>query len=371
MKLTKTTTVFLFLALVACSKNDGIKSDNEAVFKVENSIITVAKDSPLLQKISIGEVENGFFRHSFTVSGEVRPLPACYAEIAAPFAGRIVKSYIHTGQHVTAGGPIFELSSPEFSETVKSFFQTKQELALAEKSLSRVRDLKEHNAASIKELEESETDCEIKRKEYEQALSALKIWTPEPDKLKAGEPLIVRSPIAGEIVKAEITIGQYVKDDSEALAAVAEIGQVRVIARVREKDIPLVESIDSICVSPVSQPELKIMGKLAYAGAIIDPETRTADMIVECPNPTQALKPNMFATIAFIGREKQVTTVPLGAVLQDDDSRYVIVAESNNRFRKAKITIQAESEGKAIVSAGIDAGEKIVTEGAFYFIEAR
>jgi cobalt-zinc-cadmium efflux system membrane fusion protein len=371
MKLNKLTTLFCLLAVFACSKSGKNEAAVEAVFKVEKDVITVAENAPLLKNIKTGEAINTAFRPRFTVSGEVRPLPACYAEIAAPFAGRIVKSHVRAGQKIAAGSPVFEISSPDFSETVKAFLQAKQELALAEKSLARVKSLQEHNTASIKDLEESETDFELKRKEFEQVQAALKIWVSNPENLQAGQPLVVRSPIAGEIVKAEITVGQYVKEDADALAAVADISRVRVIARIREKDIPAAHDIDKISVSPVSQPELQSEGKLVYTGAVIDPETRTIDVIVECANTKQELKPNMFVTADFTGREKQATSIPSAAVLQDEDSRYVIVCEENNRFRKVKVGVESESDGQAIISSGLNVGDRIVTDGAFYFVEAR
>jgi len=361
--------IFCFLFLLSCNKQN--KEETGGIFTVDNDVITVAEGAPLLQNIEIGEVETKPFSHKFSVSGEVRPLPECYAEIASPFAGRIVKAFVHAGQRVSEGSPVFEISSPDFFDAGKSYFQAKQEMELARKTFERQRDLFSHNAASTKDLEEAETDYELKTKDFEQAQSALKVWRVEPKDLESGKPLIVRSPIAGEVVKAEITIGQYIKDDAEALAVVANLARVRVIAHVREKDIPFLENINAISVSPTAQPNVQIEAKLCYSGAVLDAETRTVDVIVECENGNRLLKPNMFASVDFTGNPTESLAVPESAVLQSEEGRYVIVSEGNNRFRKQPVTLEAESDSLAIISAGIKAGEKIVTKGAFYFIEAR
>ena len=45
-------------------------------------------------------------------------------------------------------------------------------------------------------------------------LPPLKVFQIEPEDLVLGQPLIVRSPIAGEIVTDRIVIGQYIKEDA-------------------------------------------------------------------------------------------------------------------------------------------------------------
>jgi cobalt-zinc-cadmium efflux system membrane fusion protein len=357
--------------MLSCSNSADEKNVDGAVFKVEGDIIKVTENAPLLKNIKIGEAATVAFAPSFSVSGEVKPLPGRYAEIAAPFAGRIVKSYVRAGQKVAVGAPVFDINSPDFSEMVKIYFQARQELALAEKTKARMKGLLEHNSVSVKEMEEAETDYGIKLKEFQQAQAALKIWVPDTENLHAGQPLTVCSPIAGEIVKEEITVGQYVKDDADALAAVADIATLRVIARIREKDISMAKNIDRVTVSPILQPELKIEGKLVYIGAVIDPETRLVDATVECNNSQLALKPNMFVSVAFKACEHPAIEIPAAAVLQEEDSRYVIISDSNTSFHKAKISILSEHDGKAIVSSGLKSGDRIITEGAFYFVEAR
>ena len=62
-----------------------------------------------------------------------------------------------------------------------------------------------------KELEEAEVNYELKKKDYENMVAALKVFQINPDEMALGQPLIVRSPIAGEVVKDRIVIGQYMR----------------------------------------------------------------------------------------------------------------------------------------------------------------
>ena len=85
------------------------------------------------------------------------------------------------------------------------------------------------------------------------ALAALKVFQIEPDQLVLGQPMIVRSPISGEIVKNNIVIGQFMKDDADPVAVVADLNEVWVAANVKEKDMSLLSSLKKVEISLVSQ----------------------------------------------------------------------------------------------------------------------
>ena len=76
-----------------------------------------------------------------TTTGIVKAIPNKYAQIASPFAGRIIKSFVKLGQHVSVDSPIFEISSPAFFEAGKSYYHAKQEMLLAEKQMKRLEEL--------------------------------------------------------------------------------------------------------------------------------------------------------------------------------------------------------------------------------------
>ncbi len=50
-----------------------------------------------------------------------------------------------------------------------------------------------------------------------------------------GQPLVVRSPISGEIIENNIVTGQYLKDDTEPVAIVADLSEVWIAAQVKKK----------------------------------------------------------------------------------------------------------------------------------------
>ncbi|MDR0541737.1 MAG: efflux RND transporter periplasmic adaptor subunit [Dysgonamonadaceae bacterium] len=362
----------VLLVLSACGSRSGSSDEaSNRFFAVEGKQITVAENSPVLQRIKIQPVETGEYSASFSVSGTVKAIPSQYAEIAAPFAGRITRSFVRLGQKISSGSPVFEISSPDFLEAGKMYFQAKQEMDLALKNLNRERDLLANKAGVAKEAEEAEVNYEVKKKDFEQTLAALKVYQIDPDKMTLGQPLIVRSPVAGEIVKDQVVIGQYFREDAGPLAIVADLNKVWVTAHVKEKDIPFIRQIQDIRIHFPALPDTIIVGKLYYTSDMLDEETRSLEVIIECNNRDHQIKPFMYGTVDFTGSPAQAIIIPDSAVLQDEDNCYVIVSESVNRFRKTNVTLVPANETHSAVLSGLKSGERIVTEGAFYFIDAR
>ena len=357
--------------LSACGNRSGNDEASNKFFTIEGNQITVPENSPVLQQIKIQPAETAEYQPSFSASGTVKAIPSHYAEIAAPFAGRITRSFVRLGQKVSPGNPVFEISSPAFLEAGKAYFQAKQEMELALKNLNRERDLLANKVGVAKEVEEAEVSYELRKKDYEQTLAALKVYQIDPDKMTLGQPLIVRSPIAGEIVRDHITIGQYIREDAEALAVVADLDKVWITAHVKEKDIPFIRQIKDIRINLTALPDTPVAGKIYYTGDMLDEETRSVEVIIECENRDHRMKPFMYGSVSFINAPVQAVIIPNSAVLQDEGSPYVIICEKENVFRKNFVTTVPAGESQTAVFSGISNGDRIVTEGAFYFIDAR
>ncbi|MDR0699179.1 MAG: efflux RND transporter periplasmic adaptor subunit [Tannerella sp.] len=358
------------LVLFGCGNPSGNDDTGAKQFIIEGEQITVPENAQVLHKIKIQLAESGSYQLSFSAAGTVHAIPAQYAEIASPFAGRIVKSFVRIGQKITSGSPVFEISSPSFSEASKAYFQAKQEMALALKHLNRERDLLANKVGIAKEVEEAEANYELRKSDYEQALAAMQVYQSATDSAP-GQSLVVRSPIAGEVLKSNIVTGQYIPEDAGALAVVADLDKVWVTAHVKEKDIPALERIAEIRIDLDALPGTPVTGAIYYTGGILDEDTRSIEVIIQCDNSERKIKPHMYGTVRFIAMPLQDIIVPNSAILQEEGTLYVIVSEGGNIFRKVNVTVRPVGEAQTAILSGVTEGEKIVTEGAFYFIDAR
>jgi len=359
------------ILLYACGNNSGSDEKASVPYMVENGVVVVPDNSPILSSIKIETIGVTDYNAVFSASGTVQPVSSKYVEIATPFTGRITKSFVRPGQKVLPGSPIFEISSPDFSEVEKSYFQAKQEMGLALKSLERERDLFSNSVGVAKDLEEAETNYELCKKEYENALAAIEVYQIDAEKMVLGQPLTVKSPIAGSVVKSNIVVGQYIKEDAEPLVIVADLSNVWVVAHVKEKDIPMLRNIANVEISLSAVPNTLIKGTIYYIGELLDEATRSVEVIIECDNPEHIMKPLMYGSVRFFSATTKAIMVPNSAVLQDENSSYVLVSEGKNRFHRANVNIASGDNGRTVILSGLSVNDSIITEGAFYFIEAR
>jgi len=357
------------LLLLSCTSK---KTEHEKQeYCVENKTIIINDHSPILQKLEYLDVKTEEYPFELTTSGIVQVIPNNYALIAAPFAGRIIKSYIKLGQLVHIGSPIFEISSPDYFETTKAYFQAKEEVELAKKSLNRQKDLLLKGVGVQKDVEEAEMNYEIKKKDLENCVASLKVYQVDASEIILGQPLIVRSPINGRIVVNNIVIGQYIKEDFEPVATVAELSKVWVAGQVKEKDIRYIYDISDVNIELISFPENNIEGKIFHINSLIDEDTRSVEVLIECENTNEVMKPGMYVTAKMIHKIPNIVVIPSKSVFQDNGSSFVFVVTGKNRFQKKQIDILTEVNEMISVKKGLKEGDKIISNGGFYLLDIK
>lgn len=354
--------------LTACSNGTPEKGNNASA--TQEKEITLPENSNIAEKLQMQTISSEPYRVKLSTFGIVQAIPNNYAKIAAPFAGRITKSFVRLGQRVLVNTPIFEISSPSFFEAGKTYYRAKQELALAGKNLSRQKDLFKNGVGVQKELEEAETNYELSKREYENAIASLKVFNVNPDELVLGQPLIVRSPITGEIVENQIVIGQYLKEDAEPIACVAELSKVWIVGQLKEKDIKSVQESDEAEVILSSVPDEPIKGKIYHISEMLDEETRSAKVFIECANSHRLIKPGMYVTVQFIKDPEKAILIPTTSVFQKEKNSFVFVHAGKNKFIKRNIEIAGTNNDKVILKAGLAPNEEIVIKGGIYLLEA-
>ncbi len=357
----------LFIFLVSCNVDKADKEDNE-LSRVEDSVV-ILPDSPLGKKLTIRKIEQELHSSEISTYGIVRAIPNNYAEIASPFAGRITKSFIRLGQKVAIDDPIFSISSPSFFEASKMYYQAKQEMQLADKNFKRQQDLFNNGVGIQKDKEEAEVHLELSKRDFQNAIASLKVYKVDPESLVLGQPLIVRSPIAGEIVSNDIVIGQYLREDTDPIVAVAELSRVWVVAQIKEKDISSIHKSEEIEVTLSALSNKKFTGKIYHISQMLDEETRSVQAYIECDNADHFLKPGMYASVKFIEVPKLKIVIPATSVFQVDEKSFVFVKTERDRFAKRKVEITGVKNNQVILHSGLEIGDMIVTVGGYYLLD--
>ena len=220
-------------------------------------------------------------------------------------------------------------------------------------------------------MEEAEVNYELKKKDYENALAALKVFQINPDELVLGQPLLVRSPIAGEVVTDRIVLGQYLKEDSDPIAVIANLDKVWVVAHVKEKDLGMILALDDVEIRLVAMPDKPFSGTIYHISEMLDEETRSVEVLIECDNSARLIKPAMYGTVKLSDKEAEVIRIPTSAILQEENQTYVLVSLGNNNYRKQTVVSGPTEDNKTVILSGLNPGDEVISTGAFYLLDAR
>jgi RND family efflux transporter MFP subunit len=137
-----------------------------------------------------------------------------------------------------------------------------------------------------------------------------------------------------------------------------------------ERDFSHVSVGTPALVTTTAFPDQRITGKVAYIDPQVRPETRTAKIRVEVPNPGQQLRLGMYAevNVASLGAGKESILVPRPAVQNVGDRTVVYLADSGQpgHFIEREIQLGEVSDGdQVVVVAGVKREDRVVTSGSF------
>ena len=327
-----------------------------------NGYVFIPEESPLRQRITVGEVDTATIRRQVSAPASVEAMPAKRANIFPPAGGRIVQLFVNMGQSVRAGQPLFEIYSPEMAEVQTEFISARSALAQADRELRRREELHRRGIAPLRELEEAQTEFEIAQSEMEGAALLLRIMG--MDEADLGKALVVRSPINGRVVDLAVAPGEFIAEPEEPLMIIADLSTVWVTANIQEKDIRFVEPGADVVARFSAYPGETWEGTVLFVSDILDQETRTTRVRIEFENQDNKLKPGMFATVNFLSKPAPAIVLSPRAVLQRRDYSYVYIETEPFTFEMREVRIGELIDDQLVILDGLTEGERVITHNA-------
>ncbi|HEX6198949.1 MAG TPA: efflux RND transporter periplasmic adaptor subunit [Thermoanaerobaculia bacterium] len=322
-----------------------------------------------------------------TVRAEVRPLGGRrattgslgfdeerIAHVAPRVAGRLVRVPAALGETVAAGAVLAVLDSLELGEAKAEYLRARARHEVARRGYERERSLRADRISSEQEVLEAEAAAREAAAELAAAREALRllgldaaaIETLSWEDPRAAE-VAVRAPFAGRVVAREATLGELVTPE-DTLFTVADLSQVWLWIDLYERDLAHVRPGERVEVRLDAWPEETFTGELAYVADQVDPATRTVRARVDLPNPDGRLLPGMFGRVALAsaaGAEEPALAIPREAVQRDGEESIVFVQTGPGRFERREVALGRATDELVEVLAGLEAGERVVTEGSF------
>ncbi|MBS1190864.1 MAG: efflux transporter periplasmic adaptor subunit [Rhodocyclaceae bacterium] len=276
-------------------------------------------------------------------------------EVRARVSGILMKRLYQEGQAVQAGQPLFKIDPSSY------------EIALAEAKAKAEQTARE--AARLKGLAEAKA---ISQKEYDDAASAAAIAQAV---LRQAELNLswttVTAPVSGTTGRAVKSEGNLISAGADSLlTSIYQLNPVWVRFSLADSDVAKLPggrlTAKSITGVELILPDGSVYpkpGRLNFMASNIDPTLGTQQLRAEFDNVDGRLLPGQFVRARILTGEREgVFLVPQTAVVQSDQARLVMVADSENKV--APRPVQAgEWRGKDwVILGGLKPGDKVIVD---------
>lgn len=330
---------------------------------------------------------------------EDRPLPEsvlAYATLVAPWQqhayassqlpGRITRVHVTPGQPVKAGQLLAEIESPELESLQQELLSAQNEVRFSEALLPGLRRATTDGATPEQTLLEAETKYQQDRNALEIArLKLLSVGLSrevissllEKGAAGLGQALLIRSPISGTLIHADLTVGRVV-EPAEHLSEVIDLTKVWVKIGVLEKDLHLVDVGQEVELRLTAYPGETFRARVQVKGLHLDPRTHLNTVWAELlnpPGPEPRFLPGMSGQArVLLPATANARIISADALIDNGVERFVLVEEASatgaTQVRKKNVVVTRQSpEWVEIVSPDLFPGDRVLARGSHELAE--
>jgi membrane fusion protein, multidrug efflux system len=308
------------------------------------------------EHVAIGEVKRAVWEITIPAVGSVTAYQGVV--VSAEAEGVVREIAFEAGSDVKAGAVLMQLDI-EIQQS---------QLRAAEASA----DLARSNATRATELFANRT---ISRAELDGAQAALKQAEAQVDNVRAIiAKRTVRAPFAGRLGIREINVGQFI-NTGQHIVSLQSLDPVYIEFSLPQQHLAQLQQDLVVRALSDAFPGETFQGRLTAVNPDIDAATRNVRMQATVPNPAGRLRPGMFVNVEIVlPQKKDVLVIPATAVLYAPYGDTVFLVEEGKPAADGKrplvvdqkIVRTGERRGDfVVITSGLQAGDRIVTTGAF------
>jgi cobalt-zinc-cadmium efflux system membrane fusion protein len=337
--------------------------------------LTLTEESIDRAGIVVTPVASGTTGGGIRIPGVVEPNAYRRVDVTPIVGGRVTRVLVQLGDRVRRGQTLAEVYSPELAQAQTEYLSFVADLDAAHQQLRRTERLVEIGAASRQELEKVRAEHTAHASHVEGARSRLVLLGMTQESIKQlsspgdmSATTRVPGPIDGIVTERMANTGLNV-DPSTKLFTVVDLSTVWVVGDLYEKDFARVRVGSPATVTATAYPDLALTGRVSYIDPQVTPETRTARVRVEVPNPRTELRLGMYAEMQIgVASTRSVPLIPRSAVqtVGDRQVAYLVNPKDPGRFVEREIRLGEPSGEQVEVLAGLQTGDVVVTEGSFF-----
>lgn len=312
---------------------------------------------------------------SIAVTATIRPNQDRIARIAPRVEGRVVDVSANLGDQVRAGQKLATLDSLALGEASSALQQARSAHRVAEADFKRAESLNADEIIPQKEYLRAKAEYEKAAAGLHAAEDKLRLLGVSPKQGGHMESTFpVAAPFAGTVIQKKATLGEL-STPSEALFTVADLSKVWIEANLSEALLSKVQRGAKATVAVAAYPGERFVGRVTYISSVLEKESRSIPARIEVDNKDGRLKPEMFATATIetssapTAQKRDALVVPDEAIVLMQGQPTVFVFE-HGAYEPRAIDPGEKLSGRTVVKSGLEAGEQIVSAGA-YALKAR
>jgi membrane fusion protein, heavy metal efflux system len=296
-------------------------------------------------------------------------------QVLAPISGPVTRILVQPGAEVSRGEALANVSSPDFATAVAGYRKAQGAAVQARRVADLDQQLWTNDAIAKRDLEQAQVDAQAAEADRDAALQELRslgVADAQIASLRSGGPMptlqaAIRAPISGTVVERLVNPGQLLQAGATPTFTIADLSTVWVQANVFEADLASVHVGDAadVVTSASSTP---LHGIVRYVAALVDPGTKATAVRVVVPNPKRLLKRDMFVNVTIHSSVRRTGVLaPVSSVLRDEDNLpYVFVERTPGTFARRSVTLGARVADQYEITAGLQAGDRLITEGGLF-----
>jgi RND family efflux transporter MFP subunit len=363
------TQAIIFVALVvfaaACGSSVDKKAELAKLKKQHDELAVKIKkleselqigDSTTKSKVttvSVTEAKAQEFDHYLEVQGKVDGEDNI--AVSAQMAGAITAVYVKEGDAVRKGQTLAQIDNSVMQQQIAS---TKQQLDFATNLYNKQKALWDKQIGS----EVQYLTAKNNKENLEKALATLN------DQV---EMTRIKSPINGSVEEVNLKVGQMASPGLPAVRVV-NFSSVKVVAEIAEAYAPKIKPGNKVIVF-FPDFNTEVNSTIRFTSKYINPVNRTFVSEVRLGPSNVQYRANMMAVVRINDyHNPSAFTIPVTLVRETSEGKYIYVAKQENGklvARRLPVTVGSTYNGLAEITAGITAGDKIITTGFNSLIE--
>jgi membrane fusion protein (multidrug efflux system) len=250
------------------------------------------------------------------------------------------------GEFVEAGAILVELTNQEEEALLA---EARANLDDAESQLRRLENLSGRGLAADSDLDVARSRAAASEARLDTVMARLR------DRL-------IQAPFSGVLGFRQVSPGTLVQPNT-AITTLDDISTIKLDFTVPETFLGAMRPGARVLAQSASYPGREFEGVVRTVGSRVDEVTRAIQVRAHIQNADAALRPGMLLTVRVVMAERTALVVSEHAVFQIQDRAYVYRVDDDLVAREQRIETGDRRFGTVEVLSGLEAGDRIVTEG--------